>query len=104
MGIINCKECGIVCLENPSGFCPDCREKVQDAQEKIMNYLELHPGSALDVVVEATGAEPHIVMNMRRSGHLAVGMLRYACENCGELIVQGRLCDKCIENVRKIVE
>jgi len=95
VGIINCKACGIVCLDNASHRCPDCQQELQQSEERVREYLEDYPGTSLDEVHKATRVPRQIIMEMIRNNRILTGLMSYPCENCREPIVQGRICGKC---------
>ncbi len=98
MGIINCQECGKVCLENVNLRCPDCQEEIQRAEMRVVEYLEDCPGSSLDEVHKATRVSRHIIMQMIRNSRILTGTMTYPCESCAKPITQGRICTTCADD------
>lgn len=99
MNIINCTECGKVCLASPSGQCPDCQQTLRQYEEKIHRYLERRQNSSLTEICSATGAPRPIIMQMIKSGRLEPCSVDYPCEGCQEPITKGRICVRCADNV-----
>lgn len=99
MGIINCAECGQVCMATPSKRCPGCRQIIVQHEEKVLEYLENQPNSTLDAIHAATDAPRHIIMQMIKAGRLEPYSVAYPCEGCRHLITRGRLCARCAENL-----
>ncbi|MDR3591055.1 MAG: hypothetical protein P4N41_15485 [Negativicutes bacterium] len=98
MGIINCEECGKVCLENASLRCPDCQQELQRSEERVVLFLEDYPGSSLDEVHKATRVSRHIIMQMIRNNRVLTGLMNYPCESCGKPVTQGRICPACADD------
>jgi hypothetical protein len=101
MGIINCKECGMVCLESVNQLCTDCQQEFQRSEQRVIEYLEDNPKSSLDEVHKATRVSRHVIMQMIRNNRILTGMVSYPCESCSEPIIQGRICTKCADEVIK---
>lgn len=99
MALINCKDCGRVCADSPSGQCAECYLKTSQAEYKVAEYLEDHQNSNLEEIHQATGVERHIIMQMIRKGLITQGLVSYPCENCQVPITKGRLCASCAESV-----
>ena len=104
MAIINCKNCGKVCSASHSEQCADCYQRTRKAEVKVTDYLDDHPQSILEEIHKATGVERHIILRMIRTGLIAVGAVKYPCENCRELIDRGRLCVSCATQILKVFE
>jgi hypothetical protein len=104
MAIINCKDCGKVCVANLSEQCAECRQKTWQAEVKVAEYLEAHQNSTLEEIHQATGVQRHIIMQMIRTGHISEGSVSYPCANCQAPISEGRLCAKCVGQVLKHFE
>ncbi len=48
MGIINCKGCGTVCIDNPSEQCSTCQQEMRQSEEKVIEYLEANQNSTME--------------------------------------------------------
>lgn len=99
MGVINCKGCGILCVETANKLCPACQQKYLDAEVAVAEYLRSHANSTLNEVHEATKVEKQIIIAMIQAGRIIEGQLAYPCERCGEAISCGRYCKSCEEEV-----
>lgn len=96
MSLINCKECGKVCVASLSEQCAACQQKTRQAEVRVAEYLEHHQNSTLEEIHQATGVQRHIIMQMIRKGHISEGSVSYPCANCQTPISEGRLCAKCV--------
>jgi rubrerythrin len=95
MGISNCRECGTLCVETPSGTCPRCQQEFFEAEDKVAEYLHLNKRATIESVHEATKVKKHIIMKMIRVGRIVEGELTYCCERCGVAITSGQFCPDC---------
>lgn len=96
MGLKNCPECGRLFVENASGLCPDCYQKVEDDELKVVEYLRSTSKASLQEIHEATGVKESIIMRMLKRGRLFSDFdVTYPCESCGVPISEGRLCSRC---------
>lgn len=96
MGLKNCPECGRLFVENPSGMCPACYEKVEEDELKVVEYLRDTRKASLKEIHEATGVKEGIIMRMIKRGRLFSDFdVTYPCESCGTPINEGKLCSRC---------
>ena len=94
----NCSSCGKVFIAiNNSRVCPDCREKEEQWEKEIIEYVREHPKSQIPEIVEATGVQEPIIRRMIREGRFLSSNVElfYPCEKCGSPIQKGQYCDKC---------
>ena len=99
----NCSSCGKVFIAiNNSRVCPDCREKEEQWEKEIIEYVREHPKSQIPEIVEATGVQEPIIRRMIREGRFVSSGadLYYPCEKCGSPIQKGQYCDKCQREIR----
>lgn len=99
MQLINCRQCGKVCIDNPLQMCPDCAAVRQAEEDKVLEYLREHDQGSLEQICRDTGVTEDIVMDMVRRGRLVNHVITYKCESCGAPITSGRLCDKCSRRI-----
>jgi ribosomal protein L32 len=100
MKLINCSECGRVCIENPARICPECIREEELAEEKVAEFLREAKSASLDEIHEATGVKHKIILRMLRSGRIfSDAIISYPCETCGAPITEGRVCDDCSKNI-----
>ena len=99
----NCSSCGKVFVSiNNSRICMDCREKEEQWEKSIVDYVRDHPKSKIGEIVEATGVQEPVIRRMIREGRfVSTGVeLYYPCEKCGSPIQKGQYCEKCQKDMR----
>lgn len=99
MDIINCTECGKVCMVTPIRRCPSCQQIILQYEEKVFEHVECQQNATLDAIHAATNVPRHIIMQLIKAGRLKPCSIGYPYESCQELIAIGRLCARCTENV-----
>jgi transposase-like protein len=105
MGLKNCVECGRICVENPSGLCPECYAKEEEDEHKIGEYLREVGKASIEQIHEATGVKEKTILRMMKSGRvMSLGEISYPCELCGALIFEGRVCAQCGKNFTQQVQ
>ncbi len=96
MGLSNCKECGKLFVQNPSGLCLDCYRIEEEQEEKVASYLRDNRRASIGEVHEATGVPERIILKMLKKGRITGGVqMAYPCESCGRPILEGRVCAEC---------
>lgn len=100
MNLINCADCGNVCVETPTRLCPACIRLEDDAEDKVAQYLRTVPRSSLEDIHKATGVKHNIILRMLKRGRIVSDtIITYPCETCGSPITCGRVCDNCSQNI-----
>lgn len=99
MGVVNCAECGKLCVDNPNKLCGNCLRDYLNDEVTVAEYLRLNENATMDQVHEATKVKKHIILKMIREGRIIEGHLTYLCENCKTKISSGRFCKNCAEKV-----
>lgn len=101
----NCPSCGriFVPMTASQKLCPDCTEKLREKEHEVVEYVRDHPKVKIAELIEATGASENMIKRMIREGRFVqTGVkMTYPCEKCGAPIVQGKLCPKCAEAMKK---
>ena len=101
----NCPSCGrlFVPLTAAQKLCPDCMDKLREKEHEVVEYVRDHPKVKIAELIEATGASENMIKRMIREGRfIQTGVkMTYPCEKCGAPIVQGKLCAKCTEALKK---
>ena len=100
----NCSSCGKVFVSiNNSRICVDCREKEEQWEKQIVEYVRDNPKSQIPEIVEATGVQEPVIRRMIREGRFLSSNidLFYPCEKCGSPIQKGQYCDKCQKEMRE---
>jgi hypothetical protein len=67
-----CEKCGKLVVFTKYTLCYDCRRDEKVQVDKAMEYLKTHRGATLQMVAEATGVDPKIVLRLIRGGRLEV--------------------------------
>ena len=99
----NCSSCGKVFVSiNNARICMDCREKEEQWERTIVEFVRDHPKSTIAEIVGATGVQEPVIRRMIREGRfVSTGIeLYYPCEKCGSPIDKGQYCDKCQKEMR----
>ena len=101
MGLANCPECGKLFVQGNMNICPQCWSKEQEDAERVIEYLRDCVNKAtLEEIHEATGVAHKVILRLLRSGRIISDVdISYPCDSCGEPILEGRLCDKCSQNI-----
>lgn len=99
MNLINCTECGNLCVETPSRLCPACVRLEEEAEDKVANFLRGTSRASLEEIHQATGVKHKVILRMLKRGRIFTdAIISYPCETCGEPITEGRVCDRCSHN------
>ena len=105
MGLANCKECGKLFVQNPSGICPDCYRIEEENEELVAKYLRGNRNATISDVHEATGVAEKTILKMIRKGRITGDIqVEYPCETCGRPILEGRVCAECGRRVLEQVK
>jgi hypothetical protein len=101
MGLANCRQCGKLYMENEFGVCVDCIRLQQEDEAKVVAYLrDVVDHASVAEIHEATGVKERVIIKMIQQGRIVDGArVSYPCETCGTLILHGRLCEKCNQNI-----
>lgn len=100
MNLINCSECGNLCVENPSRLCPACIRLEEEAEDKVAGFLRGTRTASLEEIHKATGVKHKVILRMLKHGRIfSDAIISYPCETCGAPITEGRVCDRCSKNI-----
>ena len=102
----SCPMCGV--FFNYTGLrevCHSCAQKEEDLYQIVYRFLRKRENRAatVDRIEEATGVERDLLFKWVRKGRLHPAIfpnLGYPCDNCGHLTNKGKLCDKCVGNIK----
>ena len=105
-GLRNCPTCGE--FFNYTGVRDVCHRCVKDEDEKyqiVYSFLRKRENRAATVerIVEVTGVEEELLYKWVRKNRLHTAMfpnLGYPCDNCGHITNQGKLCEKCQDELK----
>ena len=103
--IRNCPSCGE--LFNYIGIrdiCNKCARNEEELYEVVYRFLRKRENRAATVerIVEATGVKEELLYKWVKKKRLHPAMfpnLGYPCDNCGRLTNNGKLCDRCKEEL-----
>lgn len=100
MNLINCIECGNLCVENPSKLCNNCIRAEEEAEDKVAEYLRNTVKATLEDIHKATGVKHKVILRMLKRGRIfSDAIISYPCETCGAPINEGRVCINCSKNI-----
>ena len=85
-------------MENVARLCPECYRKQEDDAETVIEFLRDTSKATMEEIHQATGVKHKIILRLLRSGRI-MGDISYPCDSCGDLITEGRLCNKCSKNI-----
>ncbi|WP_096269426.1 TIGR03826 family flagellar region protein [Paucisalibacillus globulus] len=103
--LANCSQCGKVYVKQLKDICRDCYREEEAAFKKVYEFLKQQKNreATLTEVVEATGVEETLITKFIKEKRLRTSMfpkLGFPCERCGTLIVSGKLCMNCSEELK----
>lgn len=105
MELRNCPVCGKVFLYTTRNLCPECAAKEEEDFKKVRDYLYEVPAATMDEISEKTGVPVKKILDFMKEGRLILKKnninILLKCERCGEPILTGRYCDKCVEEMKK---
>ncbi len=100
MKLINCGECGNLCVESPSNLCTNCMRAEEEAEDKVAEYLRNRQKASLEEIHKATGVKHKVILRMLKRGRIfSDAIVTYPCETCGAPITEGRVCSNCNKNI-----
>ena len=102
----SCPSCGT--FFNYTGIrevCQKCAQNEEDLYQVVYRFLRKRENRAATIerIVEATGVDKDLLYKWVRKGRLHRAMfpnLGYPCDNCGHLTNDGKLCDRCKNDIR----
>lgn len=103
----NCPSCGE--FFNFTGIrdvCHKCAQKEEEKYQIVYRFLRKRENRAATVerIVEATGVEKELLYKWVKKNRLHPAVfpnLGYPCDNCGRLTKNGKLCDRCAEDIKE---
>ncbi len=99
----NCTGCNAVFVHPHNTLCPQCVKERNAEFNKVKVYLQRHPKSKLQEIVNETGVSLDRVREFVAEGRLKIIPidLEINCQICGSLITTGRICQKCQAQLSK---
>ncbi len=98
MSISNCKRCGRIFNRVRRDICPACVADEDKLFIKIREYLRKNRSAFIQDVVDATGIDMEVLIEMIQDGRIILSdnpNMGYGCERCGGFTQSGRLCARC---------
>ncbi|MDQ0269096.1 TIGR03826 family flagellar region protein [Cytobacillus purgationiresistens] len=108
--LMNCPKCNALFVKNQMNvMCNTCFNEEEKAFKTVHQFLRKRENRAatMDQIVHATEVEEALLLKFIRSGRLKITQfpnLGYPCDQCGHLIREGKLCDRCISEIKKELE
>lgn len=100
MKLVNCSDCGTLCVESPTNLCPNCMRAEDEAEDRVAEYLRNTAKASLEDIHQATGVKHRIILRMLKRGRIfSDAIISYPCETCGAPITEGRVCANCSKNI-----
>lgn len=102
MTIANCKRCDRMYNRVRRDICLNCIADEDKAFQAVRTYLREHRNASMANVVENTGVELDLVVDMIRDGRIILRdnpNLTYECERCGKSTQSGRYCTNCTQEL-----
>lgn len=96
----NCQECGNLFVRAIRPICQDCYNKEEEKFQMVYNFMKkrVNREATIPEIVEGTGVEQLLIIKFVKEKRLRANQfpnLTYPCERCGEQIADGKLCEKC---------
>lgn len=110
MKLKNCKNCGKMIGDTPSGFCDRCKymSNFYTDFDKVRDYLYDFPGARITVVSKQTGVSISAIVRYVREGRMqeVAGMNQESgfCACGNPLMPGGKNCSRCKDGVKKEME
>lgn len=103
----NCPKCGG--FFNYTGVrevCPKCTQDEEKMYEVVYRFLRKRENRAATVerIVEVTGVEEELLYKWVRKNRLQPALfpnLGYPCDQCGRITTSGKLCNECVDGLKK---
>ena len=102
MAVANCKRCGRIYNRVRRDICVNCIGDEDKAFQTVRKYLREHRDATMENVVESTGVELDLIVDMIRDGRIILRdnpNLTYECDRCGKPTQSGRYCTTCTQEL-----
>ncbi|HHY21710.1 MAG TPA: hypothetical protein GX525_07475 [Bacilli bacterium] len=102
--IDNCPLCGRIFVRALRPVCESCFREYEKMFQTVYTFIRKKENreATIQEVVEHTGVEEEYIQQFIREGRIKTSQfpnLYYPCESCGSPIREGRICDKCKQNI-----
>jgi flagellar operon protein (TIGR03826 family) len=104
--LTNCPNCGKIMAKNKfRDICQDCYKVEEKQFETVYRYMRKRENRAATIrqIVEATEVSEELILKFIKSGRIQVAHfpnLGYPCDKCGRIIRTGKLCERCLTELR----
>ncbi|AJD92156.1 membrane protein [Jeotgalibacillus malaysiensis] len=104
--IKNCPKCNAIFNYNGlRDVCPKCFKEEEELFETVYRFLRQRENRAASIerITEVTGASESLLHKWVRKRRLHPAQfpgLGYPCDNCGTLIIQGKICRSCTDKIK----
>lgn len=97
----NCSGCGKLYMEVGQGMCPACYDKELEEEQVVYAYVRDHDKCGIQEIVKETGVKERTVLRMLKNGRFVASgfTITYPCQGCGTPITNGKMCDKCSNDI-----
>lgn len=109
MELANCAHCGAVFAKGMRDICQKCYHEEEEAFKKVYKFLSNRKNREATIIeiVDGTGVEEELIIKFIKEKRLRASEfpnLTYACEKCGNPIIEGKLCQACKEDLINAIE
>ena len=100
-----CKSCGKL-FDGFREICTACIRKDEDFFVKIKRFVDVNPNTTVSEISDMLSIDEDVIVEMIRDGRLKLAEHRVSltCQKCGAPIKGGRMCDKCIIDLKTVSE
>ncbi|MCR5701938.1 MAG: flagellar protein [Lachnospiraceae bacterium] len=103
MEVRTCRQCKKLFnyLTGPN-ICQPCKDALEKKFQEVKQYIEENPSDGITKVAEANDVSTKQIQRWIREERLAFSAesgVGIECESCGAMILSGRLCQKCKDNL-----
>ncbi|WP_139491155.1 TIGR03826 family flagellar region protein [Brevibacillus dissolubilis] len=104
--LANCVRCDVLFVRGVRDVCPKCYQEIEKEYEKVAQFLRKREnrGSTIHQVSDATGVSVKQITRFIKDGRISVAgtpNLGYPCEQCGEPIRTGNMCESCMRSLKR---
>lgn len=107
LNVENCARCGSLFRRVRQPLCPNCLKKIDEEYEKCYKFMRKKENRGCNVhdLSKATGVSLQQITAFILEGRLSIDNnpnIEYPCKSCGGPTRSGSLCQRCIDNIKKM--
>ena len=108
--VINCPSCAKLTVKSKfRDVCEECYKAEEKIFDAVYSYMRKRENRAATIpqIIEATGVEEALLLKFIKNGRLKQAHfpnLGYPCDKCGGIIHSGKICEKCVKELRAELE